>query len=518
MRLTFEQNQFVIRDTSQSNVKNWIKNYADNSYRTTDISEAVRFREYADSKALNIFNKLMLKKMPLPLHGLLIPNDVELYPFQKDLGVPFILKHNRSYIAHEPGLGKSAQFITAVNSRDTTADIIVPSFLKITWARQITKFSYRDFPEIEIVKDSDHKEKTNWGAQYLICSDAMLLRDWVRKGLTERNARMKGIDEGHRFKNHESSRTVALYGGTTKDFKSKGLVHNADHVCVMSGTPMLKRPIELWTTLFSLAPELIDFMSMKDFGFKYCGPWQDDRGHWHFSGASNVKELASKLPKFMQRLKKKDVLKDLPEKVREVIYIDQDTRARDVIEFDRGLVKKFKGTNKKMPDSLGEYAMLRHLTGRAKIKWSAQFVSQYLFNDLSESIILYAWHRDVVEELARILSPFKPEIIMGKVSDSERTRIEDEFQGGKKRLIIGNISAMNLGLTLTKATRVIFCEYDWVFENNKQAEDRANRIGSDWSVFCQYLVLANSFDELMLVSNLEGNDNVENIIDASASF
>jgi SWI/SNF-related matrix-associated actin-dependent regulator 1 of chromatin subfamily A len=213
----------------------------------------------------------------------------------------------------------------------------------------------------------------------------------------------------------------------------------------------------------------------------------------------------------MQRIKKEEVLKDLPKKIREVIAVDVDNRAPEIIAYDRKTLSKFQGSSRDWYLELGEYAELRHENGLAKVDWSAAFIENILTSDQNEALLVFAHHRSVVDKLARALSKFKPEVINGGVSNEKRTEIEDKFQSGKTRLVLGNIDAMNLGLTLTKATRVIFVEYSWTPALNEQAEDRANRIGSKWSILCQYIVLPGSIDEDILISNLTKMQRIEKV-------
>jgi len=155
---------------------------------------------------------------------------------------------------------------------------------------------------------------------------------------------------------------------------------------------------------------------------------------------------------------------------------------------------------------------LRHELGLAKVDWVARFVAGYLESDPNEQIILFAYHRDVVALLAGRLLNFNPMVINGGVSNEKRTEFEDLFQSKKRRLIIGNIDAMNLGLTLTAAKRVVFCEVSYTPANNEQAEDRAHRIGQKDSVYVQYIVMPNSFDEISLNIILRKESSIRKVI------
>ncbi len=503
MKLSFQNEKFILRADD-----------GDALAFTKDIKQAARFRKYADSKAEKIFQTLTLTKRPLPSGGLLTPKHKKLLPFQESQGVPFILAHSRSYLAHQPGLGKTAQAIVAVNTRPGRALIICPSFLKTVWAREITDWSIKDFPMIGVVPETAKQFDFDWRSyDFVICSDSMLIRAWVLKAIAGTSFRYCFIDEAHRFKTPEAARTIALFGGKFKKVQSPGVIYDIETVCALSGTPMLNKPIELWPILKAMAPWAINNMSYHNFGFKYCGAFTDDRGHWHFTGSCNESDLHQRLKPFMQRIRKDDVLKDLPDKVREVIVLDKDPRMQSQIIFDERLSKKIDLSQVEKLETLGEYAILRHINGLSKVPRAAKMVAEYLFNDKGESVLLFAHHKDVVAALYQALIFYKPRVINGLVKQSERTEIQDAFQAGTCRLIIGNIDAMNLGLTLTKATRIIFCEYAWTPALNEQAEDRAHRIGQKDSVFVQYLVLPRSLDEKILTALLKKQSSIEKVID-----
>jgi SWI/SNF-related matrix-associated actin-dependent regulator 1 of chromatin subfamily A len=507
MVLTFKEQNFVLSWHPSDAVRpevdaaTWIQ-LAPTCYTTKNVNAAARFKQLADDKAKRVFEKHCLKNYVVPSCGPIVPPEMELFDFQATKGIPHILRTNRTYLAHEPGLGKTAQAVCAVNTKPGSTLVIVPSFLRYTWAREITKWAVPSFPNIAIVPESKARSKMDWSAEYIICSDSMLQKPWVLFELEKRNFRFIFIDEAHRFKTPDANRTIALFGGKNGTIMSRGLIYEAEHVCALSGTPMLNRPIELWPVARAMAPETIDFMGYLQFGYRYCGARMDDRGRVQFLGSNREEELHQRLTsRFMQRLRKADVLKDLPQKIREVLVVDKDMRKKEVVKLDEKISVRAIGQNFENL-SLGEYAELRHELGLSKIPFASNFVLNTLQFDEEEQVILFAWHKDVVEQLAENLSMFKPGIINGGVSIEKRTKIEDDFQSGRTRLIIGNISAMNLGLTLTRATRVVFVEYDWTPSANEQAEDRANRIGSEWSVYCQYITIPSSFDEVMLNSVL----------------
>ena len=514
MILTFENGKFILHNAEPSKVSldGFIKNFATNTFQTTNPIKAARFRRYADSKCERLFNKLLLKRHPFPAGGLISP--MELKPFQREQGIPFILERNRSYLAHEAGLGKSAQVIVAVNSKPGQTLIICPSFLKINWAREITKWTV-GFPEIKMIGE-DAKE-FNHNADYIICSDSMVFKTWVLELLAKIKFRFVAVDEAHRFKNSGALRTTAVFGGRIMEkgkvkVKSNGLIYRSEHSVMLSGTPLLRSAIDLWPVLYAMAPETIQFMNYQEFGYRYTNPFEDSYGVVHFQGSNNEAELNSRIMgTFMQRITKADVLKELPSKLREVIFIGGDKLHPEVALMNQQLTRTLQETEVEKPESLKDYAIVNHEIGLAKVKMVAAYVLNVL-EYTNESILLFAHHIDVVERLKSLLEKYNPLVINGGVENTERTKIQDKFQNKQCRIIIGNLGAMNLGLTLTAGNRAMFCEFDWNYATNEQGEDRIHRIGQTESVLIQYFVLTDTLDEIKMTSMLSKKESSERVI------
>jgi SNF2 family DNA or RNA helicase len=113
----------------------------------------------------------------------------------------------------------------------------------------------------------------------------------------------------------------------------------------------------------------------------------------------------------------------------------------------------------------------------------------------SESILIFAWHREVVMGLAEKL---KAPYIIGGMDKHLRDRHIASFQSGKTKILIGNIDSMGEGHNLQTGTRVIFAEYSWTESKNTQCEKRIHRKGQTKKVFCEYIVLPDSLDEVVL--------------------
>jgi hypothetical protein len=255
-----------------------------------NLQAAVKHRRFADVKAERIFKRVLnetYKTPSLPPLSFLDPHQIE--------GVKWILSRKRSYLAHAPGAGKTAQVIIASILTEGTGRtlFIVPPGLTENWKREIKKFSqYGDFTyQVSIIGASSDRDSVNWFADFIICPDSMLAKPWVLENLHNEfhpPFNFIAVDEASRFKESTSIRSIALFGGMFKDgLLSKGLLYKAKHVVLMDGSPMPNRPMELWGPTYALDPEAIDCMGQYEFGFEYCGARMNPFGKWEFKFSSN---------------------------------------------------------------------------------------------------------------------------------------------------------------------------------------------------------------------------------------
>lgn len=389
------------------------------------------------------------------------------------------LKNNKPvYLALDPGLGK------------TICAAIVYNFFN---AKGSTKAYYVCPPFLTSNTDS---EFTKWCADkklYLL-PDSMIAKQKTLDALQEdidcwRGDKILFIDEAHRFKNEHSKRSRALLKKILPHFKK---------VVWLSGTPIPNgRPVEIWPILRASAPEIFG-REFFPYGLKYCGGYANDFG-WDFSGFTNRNEWKARIQRtFMLRMKKGQVLK-LPPKTESLLTVGEGLTAAlsnlehkilnqigpDVYE---GKIAKQHGK-----DELHISTYLR-LLGEHKVKHCLPYIEN-LLEDTKENILLFCVHKETLAKLRYALQDYEPLVIDGATPKARRQELVNLYQTDPKhRLMILNITAGGVGYTLTKASRVIFVEFTWVDGDNSQASDRAHRIGQQFEVLVQYVVLKGSID------------------------
>lgn len=469
-------------------------------YATVNLKAALAFREIADERAEKILNKAFVKFFPPPQA---LPSFLD--PHQCD-GVRWILTRSRSYLNHAPGAGKTAQAIVAafLSKGWGQAVFIVPPTLTVNWAREVMKFldlltGEDDWPSMSIVPESRYQEFTGWRAEYLIVPDSLLTRPWVLENLKKTPIRFLAVDEASRMKDEGAERSKALYGGRLKSGEEvSGLIYQAEHVVLMDGSPMPNRPMELWAPTYAMSPQTIDFMSKEEFGFRYCGAKINDFGRWEFKHASHLDELKDRLSKTFMHVVPESVLKH-PERRRAMIFLNEDVRSNEQKTWERKhLASILKKDTMGEDDSQGDLARFRRELGLRKIPLAAKYIRDRLA-EKGEFLLVFAWHREVVERLAQELKKWNPGVVLGGTSKEYREKVFREFQGRTRRLLIGNILSMGRGHNLQNADRGVFVEFSWTDENNKQCEKRSSRRGSTKEFFrSDYLVVPNSMDEKVL--------------------
>lgn len=512
-RLTFKRGKFILEEAStpklrlQLSKNDYWKSLANDGFETDSLRAAAKLRRYADEKLKKLFKRTFQEYRDVTRPPLDHLDDHQIR------GVDWILSRKRSYLAHAPGAGKTATVITA--SLLTNAHrvlFIVPPSLTANWENEIWKFTepLDVFPTIGIVPTSDRQEEMAWRADFIICPDSMLAKPWVYTKLQEIPFRFIAVDEASRFKDPLAERSLAFYGGKSGETAYPGLFQKAHHVVLMDGSPMPNRPMELWAPTYAMDPEAIDCMDQNDFGYRYCGARPNHMGVWEFLHSSKEAELKSNLQKTFMHVVTESELSH-PERRRSLLFLNHDVRSPEHQEWERqnliGLPESF---SEEM--SRGDAARFRKELGVRKIPRIASYVKERL-REKNDQILVFAWHREVCEQLAERLEKHKVGLIMGGVPNDTRNHLIDLFQKKILRVLVLNIAAGGRGYNLQGADRVIFGEFSWTDELNRQCEKRASRKGSEKSfVRCEYMVSPGSMDEVVLNSVFSKEKRVKKVI------
>lgn len=417
-----------------------------------------------------------------------LPEGLDLYPFQK-VAVAFAEASNgRCLIGDEMGIGKTISTIgyAAINPTDRPMVVVSPANVKYNWQKEVSKW----LPNENVQVINSGKDKIEMTDIVIINYDLMMKKKGELMAIAPR---LVVLDEVHYLKNSGSKNKPVKRTVSTLE-----LAAFCPKVIALSGTAIASRPKEFFNTLNLMRPD--QFPNFWDFAQRYCDPWHTGWG-WDFDGASNVKELNERTRDLCIRRLKSEVLPELPPKTRTFlpVYLSKDVRSPYDFaqeEWDRRIDEHYLN-GEPLPQGmmLNMLNDLRHICGRIKTGHAVEWITQYN-QQTGKPIVVFTHHRDVMKLIGEKLSKFNVDYISGDVSSKNRQEIVDNFQAGKIDVLICNTIAAKEGITLTKADTVLFIEREWVPTDEEQAEDRVYRIGQESdNVHAVYLSCVGTIDE-----------------------
>lgn len=376
--------------------------------------------------------------------------------------------------------------------------VVCPNTLKYNWDLEVEKFISTRSSFVISAKDKTIPEgKDIYIINYDIVGKKLDL-------LKEIPFKFIACDEAHYIKNDKTARYKAIVD----------LIETLDieYRVLLSGTCITNRPKELVPQLKALG--VLHKMVNKDWDFylRYCNAYRTDFG-WDLSGASNTQELHQKLTKYCYfRREKEEVLKDLPEKQRNNVYLEID----NLKEYNKALVDliSYLSELKKEEVTIGaqhlvQIEVLKQLVAKGKLEAVKTWINDFVEND--EKLIVFAHHKEIISSLKESYPDAL--CIDGSTSTEDRQKAVTEFQTNlSKKLIFCSIKSASVGLTLTASSNVAFIELPWTPGDLDQAEDRAHRIGQKNNVNIYYLLGKNTIEDLKIMPLIEKKRAVFNAV------
>ena len=429
----------------------------------------------------------------------------ELYGYQK-VGVEFLLASGgRALIADPPGVGKTLQSLAYVAHKNLTRTLVIaPASVKSSWKKEIEKWT--DLPYFIIdsktkLKDIP-KDTKIWVINYELLKKNLPF-------LLKTHFNLMIADECHLVKSPKAQRTKAIMALATK----------IKEIILLSGTPLLSRPIEMYTLLHMIDPETWD--NWYTYSRSYCNGHQDRFGY-NVSGSSNAEELHHRIKRYFIRRKKEDVLTELPPKVRDNRQVDLSPKYKtEYNEAENDLAQylyEHKGkrgdelASTMAAEQLARLNILRQLAALGKTEAAKDIIDSIL--ESGEKVIVFSSFMEPLKELQEKYKD-KTVTITGTTPVGQRGDIVDDFQiNPKKQIFLGGIKSAGVGITLTAASNVLFLDYAWNPSDMIQAEDRIHRPGQEAQSANIYQLHAKGTIDERLLEILEiKQDLVDRIID-----
>uniref|UniRef100_A0A3B4ZJ10 Zinc finger RANBP2-type containing 3 n=1 Tax=Stegastes partitus TaxID=144197 RepID=A0A3B4ZJ10_9TELE len=443
---------------------------------------------------------------PLFLSGTAAPNSITNLEIIQLSGLPHKLLQRLMPFQREGvefmGLGKTVQAIAVAYAfrQEWPLLVVVPSSLKYPWIEELERWIPELQPgDINLVESKSDTMGIR-GSKVTVLGYGLLTTDArpLVEALSRQRFAVVVVDESHYLKSRNAARTKILVP----------LIKSAKRAVLLTGTPALGRPEELFMQIDALYPK--SFGTWTDYAKKYCnahyrcfGP----RRLWDCRGASNLQELHQRLSQIMIRRLKAEVLSQLPPKIRQRIPFELPKEAAkeataSFAQWERlmkGLGSGAVATDNPFTEVMSLITQMYKQTAIAKAGAVKDYIKMMLEAEQLKFLV-FAHHLTMLQACTEAVVEAKAAYIRidGSVPSSERIQLVHKFQSDPDtRVAILSIQAAGQGLTFTAASHVVFAELYWNPGHIKQAEDRAHRIGQTCSVNVHYLIAKGTFDTVM---------------------
>ncbi len=415
-------------------------------------------------------------------------------------------------LADEMGLGKTLQVIAMLgNWKDRKRTLIVcPASLVYNWSKEIDKF-LPSLPHRMIQGTQEERKQLIESSQeneVLITSYHILQRDIELYEDIQFSCEV--IDEAQYIKNASTMNAQAV----------KAI--QASFKLALTGTPIENRLSELWSIFDYLMPGF--FYNYQTFKKRFETPIVRDQDDLM------ERELNQMITPFVLRRVKKDVLKDLPEKLEEVYYAPLEGEQKQLYDAEVQKIKLIltKQTDQEFKENkiaiLAELTRLRQLCcfpGLVYDNYKQNSTKTDIGIDLicnaiegGHKILLFSQFTSMLSEIEKRLKERKIDyyLLEGKTPKKKRAEMVESFQEDDVPLFLISLKAGGTGLNLTAADIVIHYDPWWNTAVENQASDRAHRIGQTNIVTVYKLIMKDTIEERILELQSQKSDLANRIL------
>lgn len=408
-------------------------------------------------------------------------------------------------LADEMGLGKTLQTITfLLSEKDKKSLIITPTSVVYNWKKEFEKFA----PSLKIVvahggKKEREKIISNIDSYDVILTTYGSLRNDIEK-YEEINFDYCIIDEAQNIKNPTAISTDAV----------KSI--NAHSKFALTGTPIENNLLELWSIFDFIMPGYL--YSLRKFDAIFI---KDE---------SQLENLKKMIKPFILRRTKKQVIKELPDKIEKEFLVELNRDQKKVYAIYADYTKKkleeqnnkitvFSYLTKLRQLCLDPSIVIDDYSGKsAKIETCLEIIRDYI--QINNKILVFSQFTTVLQNIGERLDKnnIKYLYLDGQTKAEERLKLVDEFNKSKeKNVFLISLKAGGTGLNLTSANTVIHFDPWWNPAVENQASDRAHRYGQREVVEVIKLIAKGTIEEKIVRLQENKKELIDDIINNDLS-
>ena len=419
-------------------------------------------------------------------------------------------------LADEMGLGKTVQMIAFLLSEkkekgSEASIVIVPTSLVYNWEDEVKRFGPSLKTLVVVGNKAERDELIKRAEDYdLVITSYPLVRKDVEeyRKITFRHCI---LDEAQHIKNHGS-----LNAKSVKNIKAKNYF-------ALTGTPMENSLSELWSIFDFLMPGYL--LSSGKFSEKFEKPIVKDHDNL------KLKDLNNHIKPFILRRLKKEVLKELPDKIEQKIVVEMTKEQKKLylayLQAIKGELNEeisLNGYNKSHIRILAGLTRLRQLCchpsvfvedykgGSGKLDSLEEIVEEAM--EGGHRILIFSQFTTMLGKIRELLEAKKVHCLYldGSTPVMERGDLVREFNRGVGDVFLISLKAGGTGLNLTSADMVIHFDPWWNPAVEDQATDRAHRIGQENTVQVIKLITKGTIEEKIFQLQEKKKEMIDKVI------
>ncbi|NLZ48405.1 MAG: DEAD/DEAH box helicase [Clostridiales bacterium] len=399
-------------------------------------------------------------------------------------------------LADEMGLGKTLQTISFILSNKTSKTLIIaPTSLLYNWLYEFQKFA----PQLRVATVNGNKEEREEILNHLDNFDVFITTyNLLKRDLdVYRNISFDYcvIDEAQNIKNGRSQNALAV-----KSIQAKRRF-------ALTGTPVENSLMDLWSILDFVMPGFL--FDEKTFSVRYHKKLREE--------PEVIEDLNKLIRPFILKRKKKDVIKELPDKIEKILTISLDDNQKKVYKAYRNhALELIKKKVKEEEFKKSKIEVLSYITKLRQICLDPSLVMEdykgengklevlieLLHNSIEggHKILVFSQFTSVLKNIANRLKieNIQFSYLDGSTSAENRIELVKDFNEGENSVFLISLKAGGTGLNLTSADIVIHYDPWWNPAVENQATDRAHRIGQKKVVEVIKIIAKGTIEEKIL--------------------
>lgn len=417
-------------------------------------------------------------------------------------------------LADDMGLGKTLQAIAILSKVHSTSNlpslVAMPKSLVYNWDNEIKKFSPSLNVKIYYGNNRDINEIE--GADVVLTTYGTVRNDI--KLLKDIEFEMVILDESQNIKNVNSQTTKAV------------MLLNSRNRIALSGTPVENNLGELYSLFRFLNPTM--FGGIEEFNTFYANPIQRDNDQ------EVIEELKKKIYPFILRRTKREVLKDLPDKIEKTLFLEMNEKQKKLYDerrmFYYDLIHnqiKEHGIGRSQIFILQALNELRQIASCPEMKSSDMVSSikrEVLIEQIKDAvdnghkILVFTNFIKSIDNICEDLNKAGIKHISMTGGTKDRQSLVEKFQNDKKcKVFVMTLKTGGVGLNLTAADTIFIYDPWWNKTAEDQAVDRSHRMGQDRTVFSYKMITKGTIEEKILKLQEEKSRLFDNLISSDSA-